>query len=489
MKRIIALLLVAVMCLSFVACDGDVEETKPIVDVTGDTDDGEEKPDIPLTYDYEGHEFTFLSCGNAQIYELGYDEESSIPLDNAMYKRKMKVEQDYNIEIEEETEFSYSSGGGPGFKRVSNQVNSGDYTYDLALIAGYDVSVLAYGGYLYDLASVPTINLNKSWWDQNATESLSVNGVTFFTTGDLTVSDNKFAFAIMFNKKLLANYNMESPYDLVYNGEWTYEKFGEMVKQVGEDLNQDGVYDTSDLFGLLVWDDSIVGVVNAAGERCCTINPDTGAIELTFYNENTLSALEQYADIAYNEQHALHWQRFSGTAASEVWKGDRGLFNATTVGSIIGYREMESDFGVLPYPKLTIQQEDHYSTVAAYNTPYVCLPLMQEDIERTGTLTEALAYYGQKIVLPALYDVTLIGQGTRDEDSEGMLDIIFDNLVYDIGYIYQIGPYNKQLILNLRNRNANFTSMYDTYRPSAEAMLKLINMKYQEAVAEWKDVQ
>ena len=488
MRKIICLLFAILMCLSLVACNDDTPDSTG--DVTGDavvTEEVGEKPDIPLTYDYEGHEFTFLSAGNSSCYELSFEEESSIPLDNAQYKRKMKMEQDYNIEIEEIGEFSYSSGGGPGFKRISNQVNSGDYTYDLALIAGYDVSVLAYSGYLYDLASIPTINLEKSWWDQNATNSLSINGVTFFTTGDLTVSDNRFAFALMFNKKLMNDYNLESPYDLVYNGEWTFEKFGEMVKQVGEDLNQDGMYTENDLYGLLVWDDSIVGVVNAAGERCCTIN-DEGVIELTFYNENTLSALEQYAEIAYDEQHAFHWQRVSGSTLNAMWSADQALFNATLISSIIASREMESDFGVLPYPKLTVQQEDHYSTVAAYNTPYICVPLIQEDIERTGTLTEALAYHGQKIVLPALYDVTLIGQGTRDEDSEGMLDIIFDNLVYDIGYIYQIGPYNKQLIIHLRARNENFTSMYDTYKPSANAMLMLINKAYTEAVAEWSEV-
>jgi len=492
MKRIICLLLAIIMCLSLVACGGDTEvTTAPVGDASESTDDGAEKPDIPLTYDYEGYEFNFLSAGNGENSELGYEEESSIPLDNAQYKRRMKMEQDYNIEIEEELESAYSSGGGPGFKKISNQVNSGDYTYDLALIAGYDVSVLAYSGYLYDMASIPTINLEKSWWDQNATDSLTIKGVTFFTTGDLTTTDNRFAYALMFNKTMLSNYNLESPYDIVYNGEWTYEKFGEMVKVVSEDLNQDGEYNEKDRFGLLVWDDSIVGVVNSAGERCCTIN-DEGVIELTFYNENTLSALEQYAEIAYNEQTALHWQRIGGSlgnTGSTMWVADQALFNATLVGGVISSREMESDFGVLPYPKLTVQQENHYSTVAAYNTPYVCVPLIQEDIERTGTLTEALAYHGQKIVLPALYDVALIGQGTRDEDSEGMLDIIFDNLVYDIGYIYQIGPYNKQLIVYLRDRNENFTSMYDTYKPSANAMLKLINQAYDKAVAEWQTAE
>ena len=114
------------------------------------------------------------------------------------------------------------------------------------------------------------------------------------------------------------------------------------------------------------------------------------------------------------------------------------------------------------------------------------MPLVQKNVDRTGVITEALAYYGKEIVTPAYYDVNLIGQSTRDEESAEMLDIIFGNRVYDIGYYYQIGPYNKQLILMLRDYQTNFTSMYDTYKNAAEITLGVINNFYAEAVAEWQ---
>lgn len=141
--------------------------------------------------------------------------------------------------------------------------------------------------------SVPGIDLTKSWWDQKANDSLSVNDVLFFTTGEITVSDNNAAFVIMFNKELLAAYELEDPYRLVYDGNWTLDKFAQLCKTVTEDLNQDGVMDENDRFGLLVWDDSVVGIVNAAGQQCCTIAED-GMIELTLYNETTVAALEKY---------------------------------------------------------------------------------------------------------------------------------------------------------------------------------------------------
>ena len=146
---------------------------------------------------------------------------------------------------------------------------------------------------------------------------------------------------------------------------------------------------------------------------------------------------------------------------------------------------MESDFGILPYPKLNTTQEEYYHTVAPYNSQFICVPLIQNDVERTGTITEALAYYGQKIVLPAYYDVTLIGQSARDEESEAMVEIILDPLVFDIGYYYQIGPYNKQLIIMIRNHDRNFASMYDSYKNTATALLKVINEYYGKAVDQW----
>ena len=194
--------------------------------------------------------------------------------------------------------------------------------------------------------------------------------------------------------------------------------------------------------------------------------------------------MEKYFDIAFDTQYAITYQRVTKDPIS-MWQNDQGLFWMTTMGNIPSLREMESDFGVLPYPKLTEEQDSYYTTIAPYNSQFICVPLIQNDLERTGVITEALAYYGKSIVTPAYYDINLIGQSTRDEESSDMLDIIFDSLVFDIGYYYQIGPYNKNLILMVREYNRNFASMYDTYKNSAQNLLKVINQYYQVAVSEW----
>lgn len=487
MKRFGTILCTLVLLCALVACgdktpdsttasSGDTEQTTVVT---------EEALGVPETADYGGEAFNILSAGSVAYNDFNFDEESSLALDNAQYKRKRLVEEKYKVEISEVIKQAYSSGGGPGFMQINTDVSAGDCNYDLALIAGYDVSVLAYSGLLYDLNSMPGIDLTKSWWDQKANESLAVNGVMFFTTGEITCSDNNAAFVILFNKGLLKDYELENPYTLVYDGAWTMDKFAELCKTVTEDLDQNGTMDKNDRFGLLVWDDSVVGIVNAAGQRCCTINED-GNIELTLYNETTVSALEKYFSIAYDTQYAYTYQRVSGYNEQELWSGNHGLFWTTWLGIVPRYREMENDFGILPYPKLTEAQTDYYSCLAPWNSQFVCVPVIQEDIDRTGVLLEALGYYGQKTVLPAYYDVNLVGQSSRDEESEAMLDIIFGNVVYDIGYIYRIGPYNKELIYMLRAGDTSFTSRYDSLLGRAESSLKTINTAYSMAVADWQ---
>ena len=485
MKKLVLPLLFCLLAASLCACGGEtpVQTGADASSEASVTSDGAETLGVPETADYGGEEFCILSAGNVAYADFAAGEDASTPLDSAQYKRRATVEQNYKVKITETVEKAYSSGGGPGYKKISTDVNAGDSNYDLALIAGYDVSVLAYNGLLYDLNSIPGVDLSKSWWDQKANESLAVKGVMFFTTGEITVSDNDVAFVVLFNKDLRNAYNLDNPYQLVYDGEWTTETFAALCKTVTEDLNQDGAMDENDRFGLLVWDDSIMGFVNGAGQRCCTINDD-GIIELTLYNETTVAALDKYFSIIYDTQYALTYQQ-NGVDPLEMWQADKGLFWLTTMNRIPQLRGMESDFGILPYPKLNAEQEDYYTTVAPYNSQFICAPLVQENLERTGIVAEALAYYGKQIVTPAYYDVNLIGQSTRDEESSDMLELIFDNLVFDIGYYYQVGPYNKELIRMVQERNTNFTSVYDSFKTSAERLIKVINTYYQSAVSGW----
>jgi len=93
---------------------------------------------------------------------------------------------------------------------------------------------------------------------------------------------------------------------------------------------------------------------------------------------------------------------------------------------------------------------------------------------------EELAYQGKQLLTPAYYEKTLVGQYTRDEESAEMLDLIFANLVYDVGIYYNIGTY-KDCLTTIVEQGQSLTTIYDTYRNSANVKISRINEFFSQA--------
>jgi len=455
---------------------------------TQTTTDIIETLDVPGGLNYNGYEFNILSAGNVAYNDFGFTEIKQVVLDDAQYTRKTAVEDLYGINININVQVNNASyGNGPGYLLISKSVTSNDNTYDLGLIAGYDVSVLSYNSFLYDLNSASYIDLSKSWWDQNANNDLSIGGIMFFTQGEITASNSEATFVIYYNKALGAEANIDDPYLIVKNGAWTLDVLGSMCRTVSEDLDGNDIIDHNDLFGLYVWDDSMLGMLAASGIKCCSVN-SSGEIELTLYSEKAEAAFTKYADIAYDTDYALCYQRVSGyrNIITANWLNNQALFWATSTINTKSMREMNTDFGILPYPKLSEDQERYYSTVSPYNSQFICIPLIQDDIDRTGAVIETLAYYGQKTVTPAVYEKTLVGTYFRDDESAEMLDIIMKSYIYDIGHYLQIGGYNENIMNLLRTYSYDFTSMYNKYLGMAEKRLASINTVFADAISKWE---
>ncbi len=445
-------------------------------------------PEAEMNYD--GYQFSILTAGNVAFNDFDFQEDSGVVLDNAQYIRKTTVEQKLDIIIEQTKDENKSSfGNGPGFKRISNAVSANECIFDLGLIGTYDSTQLAVNQCLADFRSIKYIDLERSWWDQDANNDLSINGLLFLTTGDITVSNNNQTFTLIFNKTLAKETKIEDPYTLVKEGKWTYDKLQQMVKTVSEDINGDDIMDMRDKYGMIVWDDSVMAAVNSAGQRCCTIDSN-GQITLTLNTEATVNVLNEWFEMTYDKNTAIYNQRHSANNAThgnaaKMWEEDRALFRNFLIENVHDLREIESDFGILPYPKLAEEQSRYYSTLAPYNGQFLCVPAVQNDMDMLGAVTEALAYYGKQIVRPAFYEKTLFGGVFRDEESKDMLDIMFNSYIYDFGWYCQIGEYNSVLIKMVRAYETDFVSKYTAKERAANVKVKNVNKEFDELAQKW----
>ena len=450
----------------------------------GETNEARLEPDVPSA-DYGGHEFTILVSLNSLTAEVWNDfhaeEETGDVLNDAIYKRNIHVEEKLNVRINDLMLDPVEAKDRPtAQKMLKNSIAAGDGEYDAAMLAGYAMCSLASGGFLMDMNDMPPLDLSKPWWDQKANRDLMVKNKMFYTTGDISNVVNEATLAILFNKKLIRDHGFESPYDLVKSGKWTYDKLIEMAMQVGQDLNGDGKMGLEDLYGAFVWDDTMHGIVNSIGEKCAKING--GEIELTLHSERTLQSFDKYISFILDKDHALIYQRqdWSGEKTNAMFANNQGLFYLQIMELVVRLRAMEVDFGVLPYPKLEAAQDNYYSTVNGWHAGFLCVPEAQRDAARTGAILESMAAESMQTLRPAYYDIALKGKLVRDEESEEMLDLIFDSKIYDIGWIYEIGGYNEEIMNLCRNRKTDFVSMYEKYLPKAEKDIAKLNDVFDE---------
>ncbi|MCL1859776.1 MAG: extracellular solute-binding protein [Oscillospiraceae bacterium] len=509
MRKFLALILILTMvfvCLAFTAScgeknndegeninnnnngnknDPDNPETVP----DEETAAAKIEPDIPDA-NYGGHQFNILLSINGEFSNAGggmwndfeAEVETGDSINDAIYKRNVYIEDKYNIKIKViEAQAADNMERPAAQKMLKNSVQANDNAYDAALLSGYATCQLASGGFLMDMNSMAPLDLSKPWWDQKANRDLMIKNKMFYTAGDISNVTNYATYAMLFNKQLVQEYGLEDPYALVRNGEWTYPKMIEMAVQVSGDLNGDGKYDFDDLYGALVWDDTMMGIVNSIGEKCAVVNKD-GGIELALNSERVLGVFNLYTDYVYDKTKALTYQRqdWDGSKSTTMFSNDQALFWIQIMELVVRLRAQEINFGVLPYPKLDASQENYYSTVGSWHSGFICVPISQEDSVRTATILEALAAESKYTIRPAYYDIALKGKYVRDEESEEMLDLIFDSKIYDLGWLYQIGGYNERIMDLLRSFKGDFISMYEKNLSKAEKDIEKINAAFDE---------
>ena len=109
------------------------------------------------------------------------------------------------------------------------------------------------GGYLYNYDNLPYVDYNAEWWNRRMMDVLRLGSNTYYGVSDYMIP---CPYAIFFNKSLVTDYNLESPYELVYDGQWTIDKLCEMAVAVTTDTDGDGQYTTEDIVGLVSGDGS-----------------------------------------------------------------------------------------------------------------------------------------------------------------------------------------------------------------------------------------
>ena len=194
--------------------------------------------------------------------DLFYPENDGDILGSAVYQRNANVSENFNVEIKEKAHGSRTFASS-----LKNIVSSNDTEVCQAICTTLaDAADDLTKGNIQNLANIQNINLSGQWWNQANNASWSIGGRQYFANGDITTTDDMATRAIFFNKNIMADNNIEAPYQMVKDGKWTFDRFFEMVSAAAIDVGGNGMNKNEDTFGLTAQNSVGFMLLMAAGE-------------------------------------------------------------------------------------------------------------------------------------------------------------------------------------------------------------------------------
>ncbi len=474
MKRVISLAILFSMLVSMSACGSSeaTEETTASTTASGETTTVavETEPALP-TKDFGGREFNIISFSAKSDSYIDREEQNGDVLNDAIFERNRKIEEDYNIKI---VSTVFEQNVTNGAEAVKTSVASNDNSVDLALNNCAQSSQLMLGGYLTELGSVPYVDLSKPWWDKAAVRDLSVGGKSYFAANSLCIFADNLTSVMFFNKDLVEDFKLGDLYELVRDDKWTYPTMYEMSKQVSSDLDGNNVMDDHDRYGILTAAALMTDGIANGGELIFKKNADDYP-ELSIGSQKSEELAEFFYNLVADTENVLVCNRYTGQYA-DAWYDllypafmeGRGLFCVGYSQYINYFREMQSDYGVLPRPKFSEEQEQYYSQVNYYWADMINVPVSVADLECCGLILEALASESLETVTPANYEVAMVSKQLRDEESKEMLEIAYSSRIYDFGqFASGLTGLNSEIVSMAQNASGyNFASLVDSRKTS-----------------------
>ena len=490
-KKVLCILLAALMVLpALTACSESAQNTdqpaKTGTDVQASSDVGaaEETPeteftramvkdDLPEDLDLGGQSYEVLARTKAWFTgEMYVEELNGETLNDAVFKRDSAIEERLNCVINYNLQDDTNGV-------VNKNVTAG--ADEVAIHVGSAVDTVQYGvnGNYYNLLGEHPVylNLSQPWWSQYYTQQESVMGKAFFATGDLFTSLIKLSFVTYANMKLVNDFQLESPYDIVRSGQWTFDKEMEMASLVHEDKNGNGVRDKNDSYGMTLA--GMIGLdVYWSAFDLTICEKDANDVPSFSVDEEKMSAVLEklytyYIDCEYCWCPPNPDSDKEQDEVAQMLSEDRILFTPLRIMHTDQIRDMESPYGLIPLPKWNEEQDNYYTFV---HDQYSIggIPVSVQDPASVSALMEALAAESYRFVTPAYYDVVLNGKYLRDPDSSEMLELAMAGVKIDFGWIhtYSLGSCSQGLLREIlyNSKSSNFSSVYKSKQKALAKM-------------------
>lgn len=484
LTRISAILLIAVFLLTYlISCSepaqksGDPQATTAATAETSaaETDRSQTADNVPVL-NFEGKEFRVIyHDAQYQKMDIVADELNGDVINDAVYRRNLAVEERLNTKIKPIPGGANSTGV---IDIVRPSVTAASDDFDLVVSHALRTAALVSEGLFTDWYTIPYIELDQPWWTDRAVEQLTVGNRAYLMVGDYALIAIGGTYCMYFNKVLGEKNNIDSNdmYNEVLNGNWTYNKMFDLVKNFAYDIDGDGQMTDTDQYGLFTTTNSPAVAYLWAFDAPLTTRDENNMPVLSLDQTKWSSIVEMVYNLYYNNP-GTYSTKDQESVFQMFRNGNIFLLNANFQTSV-SFRDLEFDYGIIPYPKYDENQDKYLTMVDGFHTLFA-VPITCGDLSFAGAVTELLNAESYRNVVPVYYETALKVKYARDNESVQIMDMILDGRTFDFGYFYDNWTgFAFMLQTLMQNKSNNFASYYASQESKAIKQFESVMKAY-----------
>lgn len=431
--------------------------------------------ELPMNM-YEGERLTLLGIHQ---HDLGL-ERNGDSMEEATYARNAALTAYCGIEVDgvlvEQTAL---------YDQVLNDVMAGGGNYDIVFGSiARDGSPLAQNGALVNLSGLPWVDLTHERWDEDIYNGLAYGSYLPMATGSITPDAMLKTSVILFNPAL-AETNHIDMYSYVRDGGWTIEKMLGMVENNYMDLNGNGAVDPgADLFAYVSTFEGAQAFATGAGVSIFVKDES----QIPSINEGLDQMIGAYGVLFEMTQNvATVWVTMNDVMQdydqlqrpAEIFGNGLSLFYGTTLEQAMNMVNTSTQFGMVPYPKATLDAREYRSYVDC-NATAVMVPQSARNQDFSGYALEALGQYNN-----GLYDGELSMRVCSSPEDTEMLQLILESKTFDFACNYMALTDSDKVMpfrIALENGNSAIASIWQKQEKALEKQLKKLCAQMEWAI-------